>query len=44
MLLADIDVTGVDAVLGERPCAGWKFLQQQVPVVVEIANDGDRHA
>ena len=38
---ADGDVAGIDAVLGQRLRAGRIFLQQQVAVVVEVADDGD---
>ena len=35
------DVAGVDAVLGERPRAGGILRQQEVAVVVEVADDRD---
>jgi len=37
-------VARVDAVLGQRPGARGIFRQQQVPVVVKIANEGNHHA
>jgi len=41
VLAADADVAGVDAVLGEGAGALGIFLQQQMSVVMEIADDGD---
>ena len=38
---ADGDVAGIDAVLGQGPSAGRILFQQQVAVVVEVADDGD---
>ena len=43
-LAADIRVAGIDAVLGERARALRIFLEQQVAVVVEVADDRHRHA
>ena len=40
-LSADGCVAGIDAVLGQGARGGRIFLQQQVAVVVEIADDGD---
>ena len=40
VLAADGDVAGVDAVLGEGLGAGGIFGEQQVAVVVEVADDG----
>ena len=37
---ADGDVAGIDAVLGERLRTGGVLLQQQMAVVVEVADDG----
>ena len=36
---ADADITRIDPILGERPRARRIFLQQDVPVVVEVADD-----
>ena len=44
VLLADVDVARIDAVLGERAGALGIFLQQDVAVVVEVADDGHAHA
>src|SRR5208283_3013402 len=44
VLLADRTVAGVDAVLGQRPRAFGILLQQDVAVVVEVADDGYRDA
>ena len=43
-LAADVDVAGVDAILGQRAGAFGILLEQQVAVVVEIADDGHAHA
>src|ERR1019366_8635470 len=43
-LAADIAVAGVDAVLGERAGAFGILLQEDVTVVVEVADDGHAHA
>ncbi len=37
-------VAGIDAVLGQRARRGWILLEQQMPVVVEVAHDRHRHA
>ena len=42
VLLADVDVAGIDAVLGERAGAVGILPEQEVAVVVEVADD--RHA
>ena len=44
VLASDADVAGIDAVLGQRPGALGILLQQDVSVVVEVADDGDAHA
>ncbi len=44
VLLADGDVAGIDAVLGQRRRAGRVLLQQDVSVVVEVADDGHGYA
>ena len=44
ILLADGDVAGIDAVFGQRPRARGILLQQQVPVVVEVSDDGNAGA
>ena len=44
VLAADADVAGIDAVLGERAGALGILLQQQMAVVVEVADDGDADA
>ena len=44
MLLADVDIAGIDAVLGEKPGAVGKLGQQQMAVVVEVADDGNGNA
>ena len=44
VLLADVDVAGIDAVLGEGAGAVGILLQQEVAVVVEVADDGDADA
>ena len=44
VLLADVDIAGIDAVLGEKPGAVGKLGQQQMAVVVEIADDGNGNA
>jgi hypothetical protein len=44
VLAANGDVAGVDAVLGQRPRRGGKFFEQQVAVVVEVADDGHAQA
>ena len=38
------DVAGIDAVLGQRPRALRILLQQEVAVVVEVADDRNAHA
>ena len=38
-LLPDADVPGIDSILGQRARASGILRQQQVPVVVEIADD-----
>ena len=40
ILLADGTIAGIDAVLGQRPRALGILLQQDVPVVMEVADDG----
>ena len=40
----DVDVSGIDAVLREGPGAVGVLLQQQVAVVMEVADDGDADA
>ena len=44
VLAADGGVAGVDAVLGESARGGGIFLEQEVAVVVEVADDGDAEA
>ena len=44
VLAADADVAGIDAVLGERARALGILLQQQMAVVVEVADDRDADA
>jgi hypothetical protein len=44
VLLADVDVAGIDAVLGQRARALGILLQQDVAVVMEVADDGHAHA
>jgi len=44
VLLADVDVAGVDAVLGERARALRILRQKQMPVVVKVADDGNSKA
>ena len=44
MLLADIDVPGIDAIFRQRPRHVGIFLQQQVAVVVKVADDGHADA
>ena len=39
---AGADVAGVDPILGQRARALWILREQQVPVVMEVADDGDR--
>ena len=41
ILLADGGVAGIDTVLGQRPGRRGILLQQQVPVVMKVADDGD---
>ena len=41
LFAADVDVAGIDAVFGERAGAGGIFFQQQMAVVMEVADDGD---
>ncbi len=41
---SDADVAGVDAVLGQRAGALGIFLEQDVAVVVEVADDRNAHA
>ncbi len=43
-LAADIDVAGIDAVLGQRARAFRILLEQDVAVVVEVADDGHADA
>jgi len=43
-LLADVDVAGIDAVLGEGACAVGILLEKEMAVVVEVADDGDADA
>ena len=43
-LRADGNIAGVDAVLGERARRGGIFLEQDVAVVVEVADDGHAQA
>ena len=44
VLLADIHVAGIDAILGEGSRTSGYFLQQQMAVVVKIADDRHVHA
>ena len=44
MLLADVDVAGIDAVLGEGAGAVGILLEEDVAVVMEVADDGDADA
>ena len=44
VLFADVDVAGIDAVFGQRARACGILLQQQMAVVVEVADDGHAHA
>ena len=44
VLLADVDVAGIDAVLGEGPRAVGILLEQDVAVVMEVADDGHADA
>ena len=44
VLLADVDVAGIDPVLGQAPRACRILLQQQMAVVVEVADDGHVNA
>ena len=44
VLLADVDVAGIDAVFGQGARAVGIFLQQQVAVVMEVADDGHADA
>ena len=44
VFLADGGVAGVDAVLGEGAGGGGVLLEQEVAVVVEVADDGDADA
>ncbi len=43
-LAADVEVAGIDAVLGQRAGALRILLQKDVAVIVEVADDGDAHA
>src|ERR1039457_6884951 len=43
-LAADVGVAGIDPVLGQGASAVGVFLQKDVTVVVEVADDGDRDA
>ena len=44
VLLADVDVAGIDAVLGQGAGAVGILLEKDVAVVVEVADDGDADA
>ena len=44
VLLADGGVAGIDAVLGKGAGGGGIFLEQEVAVVVEVADDGHAEA
>ena len=44
VLAADADIAGIDAVLGEGARARGILLEQEMAVVVEVADDGDRDA
>ena len=44
VLLADVDVAGIDAVFGEGAGAVGILLEEDVAVVVEVADDGDADA
>src|SRR6266550_9108818 len=40
---ADADISRIDSILGQRASALRIFLQQDVSVVMEVADDGDTH-
>ena len=44
VLPADRNIAGIDAILGERARRGGKLLEQDVAVVVEVADDGHAQA
>ena len=44
VLAADRNIAGIDAVLGQRARRGGIFLEQDVAVVVEVADDGHAQA
>ena len=44
MLLADVDVAGIDAIFGEGAGTLGIFLEEDMAVVVEVADDGDADA
>ena len=44
VLASDAGVAGIDAVLGQTFCAAGEFREQEVSVVMEVADDRDAQA